>query len=148
MSIGVTVFLSRTTPRIFIILSTMAGFAPFTAQSQTIDSPEFRATWAREDAPVASGAASRTWLWGPEPFTASLNELYGNGQDEIRTVQYFDKARMEINDPAAQRDRWFVTTGLLALELMTGLRQTSDSGFEQRGPAGIPVAGDSDDATG
>jgi hypothetical protein len=36
----------------------------------------------------------------------------------------------------------------MALELMTGSRQTSDSEFEQRGPAGIPVAGDSDDATG
>lgn len=130
------------------LLAFFAGLLPFAGHAETIDNPDFQTTWEREDAPVAAGAANRTWLWGPEPFTTSLAEPYGAGQGETRTVQYFDKARMEINEPDAARDRWYVTTGLLALELMTGARQTGDNEFEQRGPANIPVAGDSDDAGG
>lgn len=109
---------------------------------EPLTNPDFLATWTREDAPVATDSANRAWLWGPGPFTAELQEPYGNSN---RTVQYFDKARMEINDPAGERDRWFVTTGLLATELMTGAMQVSDHAYVQRGPALIPLAGDADD---
>ena len=122
--------------------------ASLVARSETIANPDFLSTWSREDQPVATGVASRTWLWGPEPFTEELTEPYASSPDGKRSVQYWDKARLEINDPAAQRDRWYVTSGLLAGELVTGAMQTGDSRFQQRGPAVVPVAGDSDDATG
>jgi hypothetical protein len=61
-------------------------------------------------------------------------------------VQYFDKARMEINDPSGDlTSRFFVTNGLLVVELVSGRVQTGDNEFEPaRSPALIPVAGDAD----
>ncbi len=125
-----------------LLLALVVSLLPAVAGSEPLTNPDFASTWTREDAPVAAGTANRAWLWGPEPFTAELEEPYGDG---FRTVQYFDKARMEINDPSGERDRWFVTTGLLATELMTGAMQVSDYAYIQRGPALIPVAGDADD---
>ncbi|MCS7294561.1 MAG: hypothetical protein NZ761_04115, partial [Dehalococcoidia bacterium] len=60
-------------------------------------------TWARSDLPVAQGRVSRTWMWGPEPFTTPLREPYAQAPGGSRLVQYFDKSRMEITDPAADR---------------------------------------------
>jgi hypothetical protein len=134
--------------RLLIIVVLVAGLMPLHVESQTVENQDFQATWAREDQPVASGSVGRTWLWGPQPYTAAIDEPYGSNPGDVRTVQYFDKARMEINDPQAERNRWYVTTGLLASELMTGAMQTSDHSFLQRGPALIPVGGDLDDPDG
>ena len=72
----------------------------------------FFSLWSRVDAPVETGATSRSWLWGPLPF-AVANEPYKESPTGERLVQYFDKGRMEINDPAADRgSQWFVTCGL------------------------------------
>jgi sortase (surface protein transpeptidase) len=61
-------------------------------------------------------------------------------------VQYFDKARMEINNPAlAPSDKWFVTNGLLTVELISGRMQLGDDKFENRKPATINIASDPDD---
>ena len=60
-------------------------------------------------------------------------------------MQYYDKARMEINDPSGERDsRFFVTNGLLVVELISGRVQTGDQEFESqaRPPSQVPVAGD------
>jgi hypothetical protein len=98
--------------------------------------------WSRADAPVSSGAATRSWLWGPLPF-AVANESYAESSTGERLVQYFDKARMEVNDPAADRAaQWFVTSGLLVTEMVTGKMQTGNGRFETRPPAAVPVAGD------
>src|SRR5438045_4778708 len=71
----------------------------------------FYRVWSRADEPVASGAAARSWLWGPAPF-AVANEPYAESATGRRLVEYLDKARMEMNDPAADRNSpWFVTTG-------------------------------------
>jgi hypothetical protein len=58
-------------------------------------------------------------------------------------VYYLDKARLEINNPMGDRtSQWFVTSGLLTKELVSGFVQVGDSKFEQRSPAQVPVAGD------
>jgi hypothetical protein len=134
--------------RLLVFAVLVVGLMPLPVNSQTPGNPDFQMTWAREDQPVAGGAVSRTWLWGPQPFTGEIEEPYGSSSGGVRTVQYFDKARMEINDPNAARNRWYVTTGLLASELMTGAMQMSDQSYEQRGPALIPVGGDLDDPDG
>ncbi len=106
--------------------------------------PAFRQVWERSDALVAGGVTARTWLWGPGPGLA-LKEAYGANCQQ-RLVQYFDKSRMEINNPNGDRNSpWFVTNGLLARELVSGLMQTGDNTFFQRTPAQIPVAGDQND---
>ncbi len=105
-------------------------------------------TWAREDQPVASGAAQRTWVWGPSAF-ATVVEPYDNAPNGERAVRYYDKSRMEITTPYGdQSTPWYVTNGLLAKELITGQMQVGDSRFVDKGPANVPVAGDPDDTSG
>src|SRR5207302_3928765 len=61
-------------------------------------------------------------------------------------VQYFDKGRMEINNPSGKKDDpFYVTNGLLAVELISGLQQTGVSSYQNRGPANIDLASDADD---
>jgi hypothetical protein len=107
--------------------------------------PAFERTWARTDEPVAAGRAERTWMWGPEPYTAGRMERYDDAPGGLRQVQYFDKARMEINNPFAENDGlWFVTNGLLVVEMMDGLIQIGDDRFVEHsaGPSTENVAGD------
>jgi hypothetical protein len=109
----------------------------------------FARTWSRTDKPVADGAASRTWMWGPEANTGPLVEAYVEGVDGQRVVQYFDKARMEITQPDADPNEiWYVTNGLLVNELVSGQMQTGHTTFAPREPAQINVAGDPDDPAG
>jgi hypothetical protein len=105
----------------------------------------FKSVWDRTDAAIAAGKSNRSWLWGPAPITAGLSEAYQQSPDGRRLVQYFDKARMEINNPDANRNElWYVTNGLLPIELMTGEMQVGDAQFEKRQPANIPAVGDPD----
>jgi hypothetical protein len=64
----------------------------------------------------------------PCPQLAILNK---------RTVQYFDKGRMELTNGT-------VTNGLLAKELITGQLQTGDTTFEPRPLPHVAIAGDLD----
>lgn len=106
----------------------------------------FQQTWQRTDKPVAETEVSRTWMWGPEANTDILQEPYAEASDGMRTVQYFDKARMEINDLEADpQSVWFVTNGLLVVELMSGQMQIGNGEFIDRNPAEINIAGDPDD---
>lgn len=106
-------------------------------------------TWQRTDLPVAFGAAARTWMWGPGPIAAALTETYLEAPGGARTVQYFDKARMEVTDPLGTEDEpWFVTNGLLVVEMVTRRVQLGDFTFQDAPPANINVAGDPDDPDG
>jgi hypothetical protein len=105
----------------------------------------FELVWARNDRPIAEQRATRSWAWGPRGLMART-EGYLQANGGLRQVQYFDKARMEVNDPQGDRNsRWFVTTGLLVIELITGKTQIGDGEFVQHQPADIPIAGDADD---
>lgn len=109
----------------------------------------FHERWARTDQPVAELAADRTWMWGPEPFTGEIPEPYAESDDESRIVVYYDKSRLEVTRPAGNpEDLWYVTNGLLVMEMVTGELQVGDTAFETRAPAAIGVAGDPDDADG
>ncbi|MGH9174418.1 MAG: thermonuclease family protein, partial [Vicinamibacterales bacterium] len=106
----------------------------------------FQRTWARTDQPVAQGLVDRTWMWAPEPFTSVIEEEYADTPGGVRLVQYFDKSRMEITDPAKDpADPWYVTNGLLVNELVSGAMQVGHDLFVEGEPAQVNVAGDSDD---
>ena len=108
----------------------------------------FARTWARTDQPVATGAVSRTWMWGPEPFGAGY-EPYVESPGGQRAVIYLDKSRMEVTNPYGdQSSPWYVTNGLLVGEMVTGLLQAGDQKFEPRNPAAVNIAGDIDDTVG
>ena len=100
------------------------------------------ARWRAADLDVLRGAAARTWTWGPDAF-AVREEAYDGATRGVRAVYYFDKSRMEINNPAGDRaSPWFVTNGLLVREMIAGQLQTGDRTFTPRDPAVAPLAGD------
>ncbi|TVR76030.1 MAG: HYR domain-containing protein [Sphaerobacteraceae bacterium] len=157
--------LNLTATRAFAIIVMAYTGGPDQPDFTPVDDPEnpwFWATWARTDLPVRDGNVSRTWMWGPGPFTGSMwepytTELQGDGDpvflsdlpETEREVIYFDKARMEINDPGGDTDSlWYVTNGLLVVEMITGNRQFGDDLFKQYEPSTSNVAGDSDGTTG
>ncbi len=118
------------------------------AQAADFADSAFVRTWQRVDAPVAAHAAVRSWTWGPAPL-CSVREPYKDAPDGSgsRLVQYFDKSRMELNNPAGNpNDPYYVTNGLLAYELISGQLQTGNTTYEGRPPADIPLASDGDDA--
>ena len=110
---------------------------------------DFFRTWQRTDWPVATSQASRSWIWGPEAFTGEVIESYVEAPGGERVVQYYDKSRMEITFPDGDRNSpFFVTNGLLVVELITGRMQVGDNSFEERSPAQVNVAGDANDPNG
>ncbi|MGA7732086.1 MAG: hypothetical protein WCD37_12540 [Chloroflexia bacterium] len=103
----------------------------------------FKRIWDRTDSVVAEGRIARTWFWGPGPNTPGLLEQYNQGVNKQRLVQYFDKSRMEINNPNGDRSNpFFVTNGLLTVELISGFIQLGDADFVKYRPACIPMSGD------
>ena len=114
----------------------------YAAAEMSFAYPEFGEAWLRTDGPVASGAVARSWLWGPAPGKA-VRERFTEAQEGARTVQYFDKARMELNDqPAGSDPKWRVTTGLLVAEMVTGGIQTGVGDYIKASPATQVIAGD------
>ena len=105
--------------------------------------PAFEATWNRSDAGVTPDGDT-TWLWGPSPYTEGMHEDYAEAPGGQRLVQYFDKSRMEINNPDGDADSvWHVTNGLLVVEMVEGWYQTGDATFDETpDPAAINIAGD------
>jgi hypothetical protein len=97
--------------------------------------------WERTDLPVRDGAPGmqpRSWIWGDGPTSAPAREAYAEGVGGERVVQYFDKSRMEINNPA----QGVVTNGLLSMEMIEGRIQVGDTAYEEYVPAEQAVAGD------
>ncbi len=100
------------------------------------------ARWRAADYEVWSGAVQRTWTWGPEVLNVR-QEPYDGSPGGTRTVYYFDKSRMEINDPNGDRTNpWFITNGLLVREMMTGQVQVGERAFTPLTPATLPLAGE------
>lgn len=109
----------------------------------TINNFAFQRVWQRQDFVVSQGLTDRSWTWGPAPLSETLQETYVEGVNGQRAVQYFDKSRMEINNPAGDpNNKWYVTNGLLPIELMSGRMQLGNERFEYKGPARIAAIGD------
>lgn len=120
-----------------------------TAQAVTANEA-FDNVWATTDRAVANGSASYSWFWGPT-VNAQRFETYLNSPGEQREVRYYDKSRMEINNPGGDPNNiYYVTNGLLTVELVTGQVKIGDAGddYEQRQPATQLVAGDPLNNTG
>ncbi len=117
---------------------------PLAVSAGASEDEHFQRVWERTDFLVAEGAVSRTWVWGPGPVTPPVHEPYAESPGGERVVQYFDKARMEITHPETgdPDSPWYVTNGLLVVELILGNIQVGDRDFDYFGPAALPVAGD------
>lgn len=103
----------------------------------------FNRVWTQADGPVAAGQAGRSWLWGPQA-NATAREAYANAPGGQRLVQYYDKSRMEVNNPGGNpNDPFYVTNGLLVTEMIAGEIRVGDlATITARVPCTIPVAGD------
>lgn len=113
-------------------------------QAENFADPAFQAVWEKSDKAVANGQIARPWLWGDAPF-ATKEEQYDEASTGTRLVQYFDKSRMELTNPFANKNSpYYVTNGLLTKELVSGQMQVGDNRYLEGLAADIPVAGDSD----
>lgn len=127
-----------------VVLLVMLFVTALPVAAATYDESAFNRVWERTDGPVANGNVERAWFWGPAPFT-TIDERYVEGVDGTRRVQYWDKGRMEISNPNDDPNSpWYVTSGLLSLEMIGGRMQVGDTRFERRARAEIPIAGDPD----
>ena len=140
------------TPRLWRKAATAALTLGIVAQSlvgaslTSAHANAFTNTWARTDQLVADQTVSRTWMWGPLETAWGRSEAYTESPGGEREVLYFDKSRMEISDPTGNpTDDWYVTNGLLVVELMTGQMQMGDGDFDGFAAADINVAGDAND---
>src|SRR5438477_4548146 len=110
-----------------VLVLAFAQFMPAAFSQVQFADPAFRTAWERTDGPVAATAIERGWVWGPAPGR-SLTEPFAGLPGNSHLVQYFDKGRMEINNPNGNKnDPFYVTNGLLAVELISGLQQTGVS---------------------
>ncbi|HEY1016568.1 MAG TPA: LpqB family beta-propeller domain-containing protein [Herpetosiphonaceae bacterium] len=123
-------------------LSLVAGLTPASASPwagrQNFASPRFEEVWRRSDDPQVRAGRSLYWGFGS---WFDYNEFYRESPSGLRRVQYFDKARMEINGIGDQS----VTNGLLVVELVSGQLKLGNNGYDnaERQPADrVPVAGD------
>jgi WD40 repeat protein len=119
----------------------LAGAAPFDGARNQFAEPRFSSVWTRTDSAAVRGG--RSWYWGPNPWF-DYAEFYRQGENGLRTVQYFDKARMELNNPADHSGpSQGVTNGLLVKELVSGRVQLGNDpyDYDMRQPADVPVAG-------
>jgi hypothetical protein len=114
--------------------------APLDGRRSQFADQGFNTVWQRTDSLNVRGG--RTWYWGPQPWF-DYAEFYRQGVNGLRIVQYFDKARMEINNPSERSVQNGVTNGLLVVELVSGhLKKGNDPyDFDYRQPANVPVAG-------
>lgn len=115
---------------------------PANPPAAPVSDPAFARIWSRTDQLVRGGSVSRSWYWGAYPF-AQLNEPFAGSPGGTRLVEYYDKSRMEINNPAGDPNSpWFVTNGLLVKELMSGQMVTGLTQVETRAPSTQPIVGD------
>ena len=132
-----------------VALVVLLASSSSTAASAPISGSAFTGVWNRTDYPVSTGTVQRTWLWGPAANSPALSEPYAESPNGSRTVQYFDKSRMEVTQPSGDSTSpWYVTNGLLAKEMVTGQMQVGNSSFVPHQPADVNVAGDANDASG
>ena len=109
-----------------LLVPAASVYQPAMAQASFGD-VAFQSTWTRTDKPVADKTVVRSWYWGPTPGETKT-EQYAEGAGGTRMVQYFDKSRMEINDPNGDKnDPFFVTNGLLTVELISGKMQVGNN---------------------
>src|ERR1044071_1954188 len=85
-----------------------AQAAPFDGRRNQFADDGFRVVWSRTDAESVRGG--RSWYWGPGAWF-DYAEFYRQSPNGLRTVQYFDKARMEINNPSNRGFQGGVTNG-------------------------------------
>jgi len=115
------------------MLILLCAAIPISAAS-AFANPAFRMQWQQSEAIAPN-------FWGPLPTAHDgQQDPYKETPGGQRLVQYFDKGRMELNNPATG----VVTSGLLATDLVKGQVQVGDAAFQAKASPAVPIAGDPD----
>ncbi len=127
-----------------LVILTLTMFPVLGTSAEAPATGAFLTLWQRTDLPVAVDNVQRSWLWGDQLSANPMIESYKDSPGGVRVVQYYDKGRMEITNPQSDPSSpWYVTSGLLTRELISGRLQLGDDSFDDTGqPARVPVAGD------
>lgn len=95
--------------------------------------------WAQVDGP---DTPSHAWVWGPT-LLAAAHEPFAGAPGGTRQVFYFDKGRLQIDDPGQDpTSPGYVGSGLLVRDLIAGEIQIGDDQYLTSTPANIPLTGD------
>jgi len=95
---------------------------------------------------VANGQAQRAYLWGPTAIFSGT-EPYAQAAGGQQQVVYFDKGRMELKDPnLAQPNKYLVTAGALAKDLVTGRIEVGDTQTQPKQSPDVVLVGDDPNA--
>ena len=109
-----------------LVLPVVAPLLPVTRAGAAHDEA-FDGVWGSTDAAVANGQANYGWFWGPVNLLQTV-EVYISDHGDEREVRYYDKSRMEINNPGGDPSNiYYVTNGLLTVELVTGQLKRGDA---------------------
>lgn len=128
-----------------LLLSLLVGTGGLVNAQEGFVSPAVAAIWERTERPVIDGRVSRSFLWGPGPIGTRTERYDEAGRERRRTVQYFDKGRLELPEPAA-RDLAQLQGSSLVRDLALGLVIVGSNRVQVFDPAFIPVVGDNDEA--
>lgn len=132
-----------------LIVAPLTLAAGAEASTPLFADPTFQHTWGYTDMPTTLLQVDRSWMWGKYPISPAMMEPYVESPGGKRLVQYFDKSRMEITNPGGDTSsQWYVTNGLLAKEMVTGMMQMGNNTYLPFPPAQVNVAGDLDDPNG
>ncbi len=130
---------------LMLLAGMLTALRPTTAAAVDFADPAFSTVWQRTDKLVQDGKTARTWFWGPTPG-AVQQEDYSDASGGKRLVQYFDKSRMEINNPGGDKtSKFYVTNGLLSVELISGKIAVGDGKYQNATAAAINMTGDAGD---
>jgi Melibiase len=101
----------------------------------------FYNVWQKGDIANAQGKAKRDWIWGQKIEGKSEPSNFSKSGERI--VEYYDKGKLEIADPTADRaSPFFVSSALLVKELVSG-NYTIDTGeYRYKNPPFTGFAGD------
>lgn len=122
---------------IVFLIGVMIVFVQGSFAANSFAHESFRTTWYANE---SQGFP----VWG-RAISYGIYEKFIPGPDGERLVQYFEKGRMEINNPLAPPDQpGFVSSGLIVLEMVTGSKQIGydATNVTAIGSCTIPIAGD------
>jgi hypothetical protein len=134
-----------------LLVATYRGVARIPNETNPIDNSiskaAFERLWQR-----TNRNSQGTWVWGPNAWQDHY-EPYTQSPGGARFVRYYDKTRMELNNPQSDpTSQWYITNGLLVKEMVEGRVQFGDTAqndtcasppfMQHTCPAMVPVAGD------
>jgi hypothetical protein len=120
-----------------IVTSCFYGLDLAYANDTAFGHPAFETIYNRVDSPAVN-TGSRPYIWD-KPLSVKT-ERWDSATDKQRTVQYFSKGKMELNQIAGAPPT--VTFSRLAHDLATGAKMVSDDRLQAYDPSILPVYGD------